>query len=362
MRNRFHSICPYFAMFPESFAEHWISRLSKPGDTVLDPFCGRGTTPTVAILSDRRAIAVDVNHVAYCLTRAKTAAPTLDTVLRRLDVLEREFDCSEWAAERRRLPPFFRHAFTPRVRSTLLYLRERLQWRTVRSDAFIAALVLGSLHGEMDKSSSYFSNQMPRTISTKPTYSVRFWTERGLRPPVRNVFEILRDRARFRYFSERPAGDAKIWNIDMRALPTRVAERSVNLVVTSPPYLDVTNFEEDQWLRLWFLGGPPHPVTKRLSKDDRHYWSGSYWSFIGDMWRVLGHSVRRRGHVVVRLGSRRVDPDDLIRQVQASAVLTGRKVSLIESSVSALLRRQTDAFRPGTTGCLHEVDVCVRLD
>ena len=34
MRHRFHSICPYFAMFPESFAETWISNLTKRGDTV----------------------------------------------------------------------------------------------------------------------------------------------------------------------------------------------------------------------------------------------------------------------------------------------------------------------------------------
>ena len=54
MRHRFHSICPYFAMFPESFAEYWIAALTKPSDLVLDPFSGRGTTATCALLMDRR--------------------------------------------------------------------------------------------------------------------------------------------------------------------------------------------------------------------------------------------------------------------------------------------------------------------
>ena len=59
MRNRFLSLCPYFAMFPESFAETWIERLTSPGQVVLDPFCGRGTTPFQAVLMNRRAIGVD---------------------------------------------------------------------------------------------------------------------------------------------------------------------------------------------------------------------------------------------------------------------------------------------------------------
>ena len=49
-----------------------------------------------------------------------------------------------------------------------------------------------------------------------------------------------------------------IWHTDMRNLP-RIIEvhknRADQCAITSPPYLNVTSFEEDQWLRLWFLGG-----------------------------------------------------------------------------------------------------------
>ena len=84
MRHRFHSMCPYFAMFPESFAQKWISELTSDNDIVLDPFCGRGTTPFCAVEMGRRAIASDVNDVAVCLTRAKTAAPSLGVLRRRI--------------------------------------------------------------------------------------------------------------------------------------------------------------------------------------------------------------------------------------------------------------------------------------
>src|SRR5439155_24357395 len=129
----------------------------------------------------------------------------------------------------------------------------------------LAALALGSLHGESDKSAAYFSNQMPRTISTKPSYSIRFWQQRELVAPERDVFDILEQRLRFRFESERPKGEALVIHRDMRELPQMIdlLPGPIRCVITSPPYFDVTNFEEDQWLRLWFLGGPPHPTRSR---------------------------------------------------------------------------------------------------
>src|SRR6266849_7369685 len=199
MRHRFHALCPYFAMFPESFASTWIIRLTKPGEIVLDPFSGRGTTAFQALLLHRRAVACDVNDVAACLTRGKTSAPPLAVLRRRITQLQRTFIAKSWAVAAEACPDFFQHAFARRTLQQLLYLRSCLEWKGRTTDAMVASLVLGSLHGEMDKSRSYLSNQMPRTISTKPAYSVRFWLKRGLRAPERDVFTILRERAAFRY-------------------------------------------------------------------------------------------------------------------------------------------------------------------
>jgi len=358
MRNRFHSICPYFAMFPESFAEKWIGRLSKRGDVVLDLFSGRGTTATCALLSGRKAIASDVNDVAYCLTKAKTNAPSPASVLKRIVTLRTGFFGRTALREAGQLPEFFHYAYDPTTLRQILYLRSMLDWRHRKIDAMIAALALGALHGEADKSSSYFSNQMPRTISTKPAYSVRFWKERQLSAPRRDAFALLERAVHFRYESEPPKGEALVLNRDMRQLPREMKSfpGPVRCVITSPPYFDVTDFEEDQWLRLWFLGGPPYPTTNRLSRDDRHTNATNYWRFIADMWRSLGAVVARSAHVLVRLGSSRVSPEELERQLVATSRFSGRIVELVETESSTIKRRQTDAFRPGTVGCKIEID------
>ncbi len=362
-RNRFHSLCPYFAMFPESFAETWLARFSKPGDYVLDPFCGRGTTPFQALLMGRKAIACDVNPVAYCVTRAKTDIPAIAAVRRRISILERQYRASEWEKGRSSLPDFFRVAYTPKTLGQILYLRKRLEWRRTKTDCMLAALVLGSLHGESSKSPSYLSNQMPHTISTKPDYSVRFWKKRGLTPPERNAFELLRKMARFRYESSAPEGTAHVFRSDMRDLPERVSGlcESIKLVITSPPYLDVTNFEEDQWLRLWFLGGEPFSNPGRFSRDDRHQSPEVYWRFVADMWRILGRILGANARIVIRLGATRIQPDDLSKMLAASALFSGRKMQLLSTEVSEIRKKQTDSFSAGSKGCKVEVDCCFRM-
>lgn len=360
MRHRFHALCPYFAMFPESFAEKWIDRLSKPHQLILDPFCGRGTAPFQALLMERRAIGCDINPVAYCITKAKTNAPRLADVRRRITLLERGFNPHDWETARRRLPVFFQHAYSPVTLRQVLYLRSRLRWLESDADCMIAALALGALHGESNRSPSYLSNQMPRTISTKPDYSVRYWQTNGFTAPKRDAFALLRRLLRFRYESDPPAERALVYQLDMRELPRslkRAVTTPIRYVITSPPYLDVTSFEEDQWLRLWFLGGEPNPTYRKVSRDDRHERPADYWNMISDLWRMLGQVLGRRSHIVVRLGGKNLQPDQIARGLMATSVFSRRTVEMVDDyEVSAIRKRQTDAFRPGSKGCSVEVD------
>ncbi|SOD02553.1 adenine-specific DNA-methyltransferase [bacterium JGI 053] len=54
---------------PEALLERIISASSNPGDVVLDPFCGCGTTITAAQKLGRRWIGIDITHLAINLIR-----------------------------------------------------------------------------------------------------------------------------------------------------------------------------------------------------------------------------------------------------------------------------------------------------
>jgi len=57
---------------------------------------------------------------------------------------------------------------------------------------------------------------MPRTISTKPAYSVRWWQRNECLPPKRDVFNILRIAAEHRYVSPLPEVKGRVVEGDVR--------------------------------------------------------------------------------------------------------------------------------------------------
>jgi hypothetical protein len=365
-KHRLHALCPYFAMFPHTFVRDYLLAFTKPGDTILDPFSGRGTALLEGLLLGRQALAVDINPVAACVTGAKSRVPALLTIETRLDELKRQYNEVGWREldeERRSLPPFFSKAFHYWTLRELLFIRRHLNWRHSDVDKFIAGLALGSLHGEMNKSGSYFSNQMPRTISTKPNYSILYWREHGLRPQRRRAFEILRSRAQFRLQDGAPSRPGIALQADARET-TRLLQSwrgQVQAVITSPPYLDVTNFEEDQWLRLWFLGGPPKPTYGRISKDDRHSNADSYWRFLSETWQGVAGLVAKGGVVICRIGGGKQSENALAYGMVSTLRSAFPKAELVRGPVTSTpIQRQTNNFRPGTAGCGIEADFVFR--
>jgi hypothetical protein len=366
-RHRLHSLCPYFAMFPETFVRDQLERYTSEGDLVFDPFSGRGTTVLESLLMGRDALATDINPVAFCISAAKAQLPSLSRSLTEIDRLAGSFErCNRSLIEQQamELPAFFKRAFYHSTLEQLLFLRGCLKWKTDKTHRFIAALTLGSLHGEMDKSSSYFSNQMPRSISTKPAYSLKYWRDNDLWPKKRNVFELLRERAEFRFRSEPPVrrGTVKLGDARRSADFFRAAIGRVKAVITSPPYLDVTRYEEDQWLRLWFLGGLPEPTYGAISRDDRHCSEPKYWQFLADVWKGFQPMLAKKAVLVCRIGAKGLDLEALSLGLRQSLRAASVRFRAIEGpTVTRIHKRQTDYFRPGSKGCLYEADFVFQL-
>ena len=191
--------------------------------------------------SSRRQGAMSI-PLRYVYLTPRRTRPQPSPRWRRLDAIEaRPLD----TADDIRQNPFFCACFHPETLKELLHLRRHLRWRQRRDDCFIAGIALGCLHGESHRSERYFSNRMPRTISTKPAYSLRWWKEiricsaapKGVRNPQRaNRISLCIGTAR----DPRPG----LAQTDAREAYLSFPEmkRRVSLLITSPPYLDTTNF------------------------------------------------------------------------------------------------------------------------
>lgn len=349
-------------MFPEQFVEKHLI-WSKPGDVVLDPFCGRGTTVFEALLRGRKALGGDTNPVAVCLSQAKADPPSLREILDRLGELQDAF--LKGKVQDTELPSeeFFTCCFHRSTLRQVVFLRNRLRWRRTRSDRFIAALALGCLHGESHRTGWCFSNRMPRTISTKPAYSIRWWRKHEYVAPRRDVFEILRAVAAFRYESPLPPLRGRVAGCDARKLGERFADEKgrVSLVITSPPYLDTTHYGEDQWLRLWFLGGAERP-TRAGRPDDRHSNGERYWKFLTEAWSGVAPLLMDGAQIVIRIGGRHIDADEVASGLRVSLREgLGGSVRLLGRHGSRITHGQLRAFRPGATGTEVEHDFRFRV-
>jgi len=313
--HSFHPMCSYLASFPAGLAHAFIARYTRPGDVVLDPFSGRGTTPLQACAEGRVGAGNDLNPFAQILTAAKVDPPTKADVKIRLATLRLAWAASsgEWNALADRIvadpaasdllvpapgsrpisgTPTERSAsgsipvrpdasvatevalaFHPRTLAQLLYLRAGLD-PDDRTDRFLLATLTGILHG---KSASYLSAVMPNTFSMAPRYVRDFVARTDFHSPERDAFTLLEDKLRRLYRQPLPAtrgiallGDARDAGVRFReALHERGLPERARLVVSSPPYLRVVKYGYYNWLRLWLLGYDASAIDDLL--DDAHH-------------------------------------------------------------------------------------------
>lgn len=265
--SRWARLGPYYAMFPVDFAREVVDAFSQPGDTVLDPFCGRGTAPYVAMISGRQAAGCDINPVAWLYAVVKTRPhPSLADVARRID----EINSATYRRDRQPDNEFQAFAYGPRALGFINAARRELQWQEGSLDRTIAALLIHYLHAKLGGG---LSNQMRPSKAMSPDYSIRWWRQRGLTtPPDVDPAAFLRDRAAWRYAKGVPknAGSAWVTLGDAATVLTKMPA-TADLILTSPPYIGVTNYQLDNWLRLWALGeGPPLPDWSTAQKFRSH--------------------------------------------------------------------------------------------
>lgn len=260
--GRWKGFGPYYAMFPVSFAEKYIEEYSQPGDTIIDPFCGRGTSNYIANLLRRHSIGCDVNAVAWVYSKAKTDPER--QINRLLDRIDEIWDLQK-NTDRIPINEFQRFAWAPNVLAFLNSARRELNWRRSKVDWTVAGIILVYLHGKLGGG---LSNQMRQSKSMAPEYAVRWWKKRDMDPPVLDPVEFIRNRILWRYEKGVYAKDVKsqIFLGDARDKLRRLKNIRASLLLTSPPYMGVTNYEYDNWVRLWLLGGPAMPSGKQTQR------------------------------------------------------------------------------------------------
>lgn len=251
-----HDWYPYLEGYSPDFVSSIIKAFAPTAKTILDPFCGSGTTALVSALHGRHALYTEVNPVCQFVISAKASALAMSS-LKRHELSKRLLAI---------------HDDLPRT------LKSALPDVTLR-DAYEAAF---SGRPSFDDTSF---NQILRARATadklsadNPALSVLF-TVAVLRSLVPGSLMIRRGDLRFRTTQElsreRPcflsslqeslriiasdlidaeaaSGTVQFIGADARQLSANLST-PVDAIITSPPYLNGTNYFRNTKLELWFL-------------------------------------------------------------------------------------------------------------
>lgn len=360
-----NAICPYFTMFPLRFPLGVLKPRARPGQWVLDPFCGRGTTAFAASLLGLPSIAVDTSPVAVALTEAKLvgAETTPAAIAEEARLILRNPPTSEMP-----VGDFWALAYRPEVLEAICELRAALIRDCVTPvRKALRAVLLGALHGprHVGGGSSYLSNQAPRTFAPKPRYAVRFWQERNLEPPAIDVLATITRRASKYYAAPSGSTAYRVAVGDSREasfLAEVCAGARPAWIITSPPYYGLRTYVPDQWLRSWFLGGPPI-VDYSYGVQVSHRSRQAFVADVRKVWSNLAGGVSEDAKMVVRFGAindRKLDPRALLKETLKGT--PWRLQTIVSAGTAAAGKRQASSFTRAPSRAVAEIDAWATLD
>lgn len=297
--NSLHEVS-YRACFKPQLPRFFIERLTEPGDTVYDPFMGRGTTPLEAALLGRVPLACDINPLSIVLTKPRLNPPTLEQVAERL----KQIDLADHDEFPEDLLVFYHPQTLKEIAALKKYLLQRHSADSLDPvDEWIRLIAINRLTGHSSGFFSVYTLPPNQAVSVKSQLKIN--RDRNQTPPRRPVREIMLKKTRI-LLSECDAfvrrtlasvsARARLLTKPAAATP-EIASNSVDLAVTSPPFLNVVDYAGDNWLRCWFVGIDAKAVAITVPKK-LDAWQAAMTAVFRELRRVL----KPGGHVAFEVG------------------------------------------------------------
>ena len=305
----------YRACFKPQLPRFFIERLSRPGDLVYDPFMGRGTTLVEAALLGRVPCGCDVNALSAMLTRPRLTAPDQAAIERRLNLLNLHYDGE--------IPEELLVFYHPDTLRELCALRRHFaESRLTPEDEWLRMVALNRLTGHSVGFFSVYTLPPNQAVSVESQRKIN--AKRHQIPEYRNVKELILRKSRALWKDCREVspfflGEPLLLSRNCENTP-EIRSGSIRLIVTSPPFLDVVDYEQDNWLRNWFASIDAQALNITMERTPSG-WQNAMTRVFQELFRVLcpgGYLAFEVGEI--RHGKLRME--ELVLPAGAAAGLT----------------------------------------
>lgn len=296
-QRRSHSIheVSYRACFKAQLPEFFIARLTHAGDVVFDPFMGRGTTLIQAGLMSRGCAGNDINPLSILLTRPRLRPITVEQVRKALGTI----DWTNGEIKRNDLLAFYHPKTLVKLEALKTWIRQETSGEGFNRNPLVDWIRMVALSRLSGHSPGFFSGRsLPPNQAVSVKSQLKINERLGVQPPERDVEQIivrksaslLRDGCVPR-FVESSLHVRAAWDVP------EIADESVDLVVTSPPFLDVVQYAADNWLRCWFADIDPSTVA-----IDTHRTEDAWTQMVHRVLQEQARIVKPGGYVAFEVG------------------------------------------------------------
>ncbi len=337
-----HSFHPYPARFIPQIPLSFIKLFTKEGETVLDPMCGCGTTLVEAFLNNRNSIGNDLNPLATLITKVKTTLidenefeyfnKKLSVMKRYLDLDYRKVDERINNLPNRKISKIFNRVVISKlesIRETLLEIRDEghhnlFDFGRVALSSTIWSLIENANGIDVDnifikkvKSMQNEINKMSKIINTIPKVKVI-------------------------------CGDARKLEIE---------NDSVDLIVTSPPYVNALDYYRVHMYNMLWLGMDFDLFRKHEIGGHSHFIMNRFRllsEYLGDMLRSMieMNRVLKRGKLCVIVVGNSSLEYELIESHKFFAEM-GKKIGF---RLIKTIHRNIDKTRKYTSADIGKID------
>jgi len=245
----------YRACFKPQLPHFFIDWLTGENDIVYDPFSGRGTTAIEAALMGRRFVANDANPLSTILARPRVRPPKMSEIERRLMAIDlrKHSDCEI------DLSMFFHEETLGEICALRDYLQERkVNGQEDFVDEWIRMVATNRLTGH---SAGFFSvYTLPPNQAASPSSQIKINQRNGVLPEKRDVKKIILKKSQSLLADIKESERKRLFEIAARSAfisgradgANGMENDSVDLTVTSPPFLNIVQYAQDNWMRCWF--------------------------------------------------------------------------------------------------------------
>ncbi|HEY6560565.1 MAG TPA: DNA methyltransferase, partial [Polyangiaceae bacterium] len=308
-----HGFHSYPARLHPATAARLIEGFTKPADTLLDPFCGSGTSLVEGRLLGRQVFGVDANPLAVELSLLKTRSTTAAERATWLEIGEQVVAHAEARRESRagptkRYSAVDRELFDVHMLLELDGVRDGIRTLADERTRAVLKLVFSAI---LTKASRRPGDTAERRSERRlPSgFAIRLFS--------RKLIDLAQRSSDYSARVPKGAPAARVWLGDARTLEP-IRDRSVRFVVCSPPYPGIYDYAEQHADRLRWLGLDARGFAAREIGAKRKLGSLEHRAALAEWKRDLGRSL-----VAMR---RVLKADGRAALVLADAVLAGQAV------------------------------------